>query len=265
LRLLLLGIEYLLQFSGGFHNDAGIFVFAFLFLFAHVLIYTWQVVGLLRACDRYQRSYGGASVFWAVCLGIVASLLFTVSSLFSSAQIVFNPPSEEETHRPRPPAYTLHQEGALIVIRGEFSHGLTREFDSLYLASERITGVILESHGGNTFVGRGVAHIIRKHGLETHVVADCFSACATAFIAGRTRMLGPEGRLGFHQYGIDSDREIPFADAKREQEVDRTAFAAQGIAQEFLAKIFDAPRSEIWIPTAEELLAAGVVHRIAEP
>ena len=75
------------------------------------------------------------------------------------------------------------------------------------------------------------------------------------------RTLGHEAKLGFHQYGIDSRHQIPFADTKREQEVDRAAFALQGISDEFLAKVFEAPRTSLWIPGAEELLRAGVAHR----
>lgn len=264
-RLLLYGCDYLLLYSAIIRTDAGIYILAAQFLTAHILLYVWQIVGLLRACDQYQKDYGSASLFWAVCFGIVVSFVFTASTQFSLVQVAFKKPAGIAQSKPAAPAYQLRHEDTFIVIEGEFTHGLTRELESRYLAAKNVTGVILESHGGNTFVGRGVAHIIRKHGLDTHVVRDCFSACVTAYIAGRTRTLDPAGRLGFHQYRIASAREIPFADIKREQEIDRAAFAAQGIDNAFLEGIFDAPRTEIWIPSAKELLAAGAIHRIGAP
>ena len=78
-----------------------------------------------------------------------------------------------------------------------------------------------------------LARGIQQFGLDTQVESECYSACTIAFIAGRKRTLGKSGRLGFHQYRIDSLHQIPFAEPAREQEKDIARFREQGIAEDF--------------------------------
>lgn len=57
-------------------------------LAVHIGFYIWQLVGLVRACDRYHLSYGSVAVIWAVYFGIIISLIFTGATTFSSYQTV---------------------------------------------------------------------------------------------------------------------------------------------------------------------------------
>ena len=41
-------------------------------------------------------------------------------------------------------------------------------------------------------------------------------------------------------------------------------YEAQGISAGFRAQVFVTPHDGLWFPTIQEMLAAGVVHRISE-
>ncbi len=238
------------------------------FVSLRLLICVWQIVGLARACDRYQRAYGSIATVWAVHLGIVGSLAFACTSVLASAQSVFLEPRAEllssRWERERAAKYdlTLSDDGTVLFLNGSFEGGITKRFAALVEKHRGLRTVILESPGGNTFEGRGVARAIRAHGLDTHVVADCFSACTLAFIAGETRTIGPKGRLGFHQYGLEAQYRLPFVDVAGEQEVDRGTFEARSVRKDFVEKIFEAPHEGLWIPSSGELVEAGVVHAV---
>ena len=90
----------------------------------------------------------------------------------------------------------------------------------------------------------------------------CKSACTTAFIAGGTRILGANGRLGFHQFSVNAANHVPYIDPEAQQKKELEFYTAQNIQPAFLDKIFRAAHSEIWFPTTDELLTSGVVHKI---
>ena len=269
LRTAILGLEGFVLTP--FVEDAftGAILALLFFIVADVVIYIWQVVGVLRACDRYQSSYGSISVVWAIHFGILISLIFTLVGVFTSVQNAFLEREQEllktlwEQERTTEYALTLSEDGAVITLNGSFDFGITRNLKALLRRHPSVKAIVLASPGGNPFEGRGVAKTIRDHGLDSYVFADCFSACTVAFIAGATRILGPEGKLGFHQYGMDADYQVPFVDIISEQNSDREFFRSQKIEDTFLERIFEASHSDLWIPTTNELLAAGVVHRVA--
>ena len=171
-----------------------------------------------------------------------------------------------EQIRIQAPTYVLDlgTNGRVVFLMGEIDHGITKSLEALIVKNPDVTDIVLESRGGSPFEARGVARVIRHHRLDTHVAADCFSACTLAFIAGETRMLGSNGRLGFHGYGLEGRYQVPFANIKREQEIDRQAFELRGVLASFLAKIFTSPISEMWLPSATELQETGVVHSVLD-
>lgn len=239
------------------------------FVAARIIVYIWQIVGLVRACDRYQAAYGSIAAVWAVHFGIVISVTFACTSVLVSVHSVFLDQDEEllssrwERERAGKYELTLSGDGTILYLNGSFEGGITKRLAALIEGRQGLKRMVLTSPGGNTFEGRGVAQIVRAHGFDTHVVADCFSACTIAFIAGENRTLGPEGRLGFHQYGLDARYQVPFVDIAKEQDTDRESFEAQKVKASFLEKVFDAPREELWIPGSGELVEAGVIHAVS--
>ena len=119
--------------------------------------------------------------------------------------------------------------------------------------------MLLDSTGGNIFAGRSMAREIAGAGLATRVEGRCFSACTLAFVAGAPRSLGADGKLGFHGYAFDSAMRVQTFDVGKEEARDRDWMAAQGVAADFLDRVFATPPSELWQPERAELVAAGVI------
>lgn len=268
LRALILFLEGFIRFpSKGGDYDSVIAAVGF-FVVAHVVIYTWQIVGVVRCCDRYLSHYWSTMLVWGAYFGIAVSLLFTFVSVLATFQS--NILKSDETllssiwERERASKYrlTVSGDGTRISLNGSFELGLTKKLNALLQEHPNVTAIVLSSPGGNIYEGRGVAKLMKQHGLDSYVFESCYSACTTAFIAGATRTLGPHGKLGFHSYRVEADYQVPFADPVGEQNYDRKLYNSQKIKDEFLNKIFETPPSELWFPSTEELLEAGVVHRI---
>lgn len=158
--------------------------------------------------------------------------------------------------------FRLSEDGATIYLDGNFEHGMTADLTALLARNDAVAEIVLASEGGNIFEGRGVAGLIEAHGLDTFVKRTCASACTRAFIAGRNRTLARGGRLGFHAYRLDANYPLPFVDIAGEQERDRAFFRARKVKEAFLNLMFAIDGPELWIPSPETLLAAGVATRI---
>ena len=63
-------------------------------------------------------------------------------------------------------------------------------------------------------------------------------------------------------YGLEVDYQVPLIDIAAEQNKDREFYRSQEIKEEFLDRVFAASHTDLWFPSEEELLEAGVVHTI---
>ncbi|NIY77334.1 hypothetical protein HED22_16900 [Thalassospira sp. HF15] len=236
---------------------------AFILVF-HGVVFVWQVVGVLRA-TQHQSSIL-ANIWTVVSYGVIGlCLAFTALSIAASFRALapekFIPVNLTELEDARASQYelTLSPDNTRIHITGIFALGMTQRLAALLDQNPGVTGIVLHSDGGHVYEGRGVGFLIRNRGLDTYVFEACSSACTTAFIGGAKRYLGPNGRLGFHQYKVDLNYPVPLYDIKGQQEKEITFYRNQGIAESFLKQVFLAPHTGIWFPEVEELMEAGVV------
>jgi len=233
------------------------------FVVVKLIIYPWQVVGVLRTCDLRIKSGTGRSWATAAQVALVLSLAATLISTigtYQSLQTFKRNLIIKQTTSPVP-LYSLDliKKNTLIHLRGPFQIGITNRVANLIEQNPEITGIILDSEGGQIYEGRGLARLIRENKLQTFSMDECLSSCTTAFIAGTTRSLGMNARLGFHQYKTYSL--IPSINVKNEQAKDMAIFVKQGVSPEFLEKIFIQPPEDMWWPEIDELVDAGVVHQ----
>ncbi|WP_424948133.1 hypothetical protein [Candidatus Spongiihabitans sp.] len=233
------------------------------FVIVRVMIYPWQIVGVLRACERHIANNTDRA--WAVgAQGVVVlSIIATLAATFSSYQSVLRHQRElRATTVEAAPLYSLRiieNDGAtLIHLRGPLQVGITRHVAKLLAAHPRVGGIILDSGGGRIYEARGLAKLIKDNALATYALNECASSCTTVFIAGARRTLGVGTKLGFHQY--KNYAVMPVIDIDEEQAKDIALFEAQGISSAFLQKIFAQPPDAMWWPEESELLRADVVH-----
>jgi hypothetical protein len=242
--------------------------FALYFLTFHFLMFGWQVKGVMGSCDHYLQEFGSSSVALAVNMGIALNLLITLIVVSGTYQALFIHSDRMER---RPPglkqnllgdySLTLAADNTQILLKGDFRIGITQELVSLIIKTLSVKTIVLDSGGGRVTEGRGVAKAIAKHKLNTYVSNRCSSACITAFLGGVVRVLGKNGKLGFHQFVLDGPYTLPNSSATSAQSVDLEFYAGQGVSSRFLEKAFQAPHTDIWYPKPVELLESGVIHK----
>ncbi len=235
------------------------------FLGINVAIYAWQVRGVWRASERALLDY--ANSLWV--RGAQGIVLLSLIGVFGQALEVVRLGHLRHGPPPAPdartePAYVLELsgDGSVVQLTGAIHFGVTRDLGVLLEQHPMVRTLDLDSDGGLVSEGRGVARLIARYGLATHVRANCSSACTLAYMSGVQRHLGPRARLGFHSYRLDSPYLPIFIDPAEELRKDLVLFRSRGIEPAFLERVFATPHTDMWFPTHDELLSAGVVHEI---
>ena len=234
--------------------------------FVCLVVYPWQIIGLWRSCNRHIEVYGKR--FWArtaqvlVVLGIIGTLL-NLNSYWPTYESLFRLAFVKDEFG----SYTLKLEknGTLIHLQGGLGFGVSKEISKILKKNPRIEGIILDSIGGRIYEGRELAKLISTYGLDTYSLKGCYSAATTAFIAGENRFLGMEANLAFHQYQMDYEGVDAFVNIEEEQAKDLLLFQQQGIKSEFTERLFETSHDDLWYPTVDEMLDAGVIHGIVNP
>ncbi len=237
-------------------------------ILAFLVVFPWQVLGLIRSCERYLADYGnqlvGKLVQLTVVLGTLAAIVATIGAFQKigarQSDLEFGRQWEQATAR----VYDISMvPGTRIArLKGDIQNGTTRKLEQWLQSRPEVEGLILESTGGRVYEGRGVARIIEQRGLDTYSLEGCFSACTTAFIAGNKRYLGEHARLGFHQYKLDSNKSFGYLDSDEEQEKDVVFYRRMGIDEAFLEQVFDKPENDMWFPPLAALLKYRVIHAV---
>ncbi len=160
-----------------------------------------------------------------------------------------------------PHVLRLVNNGTEIVLSGGFDAGASAAFRSLLDASPEVRTIDLNSIGGRVAEANQVRDLIAARHLATYVAGSCLSACTAAFLGGNPRLLGPRGRLGFHEYVVPGRSADPDSFINN---VGRKAMVDAGVDAEFAATAFSTPNSGLWQPDAARLLAAGVATRTVD-
>ena len=148
-------------------------------------------------------------------------------------------------------------------------------FDHPEINTLRVTGP-----GGYGPAGRAISAYLVEHGINTEAFGECASACARIFLGGKSRILAPGGTLGFHRPWIVKEREKRLYEANRveekwEDEFDYVTMIYDVAMQDmlegikfmrsrdvdigFILKIYSTSSYDMWEPSREELLEAGVL------
>ncbi len=235
-----------------------------------LLIYPWQVIGLLRSSDHHFLQQRKSHITRAVYLVVILSIGYTFFYVIGTLQTVFIFKNDMDSYarlvEQSGYSLTVSDDGKQVTVAGALDIGITRDLNTSLETNPDVVRIVLDSPGGQIYQGRGIAQIIRTLELDTYVENTCSSACVTAFIAGRERSIAPGAKLGFHQYRFDPTQTrqiIPlYASLQSEQEKDLQLFRDQGVKAEFLQRVFERSAHEMWYPDVDLLLDMQVVHEI---
>ncbi len=245
----------------------------FSLVITRLIIFPWQLVGLLRASDKDYQKHGNINKTRLIQLLMVLAIAYVLSysiSLIQSA--TYNKKQHELAaeyiqfqQQDKNYKLSLRNNSTQLVISGEIEIGITKAVSNILKKNPQISSIALNSIGGHIYEGRGLSKLFTRQGLDTYVYKQCSSACTTAFSGGRKRFLGSTGKLGFHQYKLDLQkhkRSVGFHDASAEQVRDLELFKSRGIESNFLEKIFNEGSDSMWFPSHTELITAKVIDGV---
>ncbi len=248
-------LTYVLLESSGVDEESSIIYFHILnaLICFNLIVFIWQIVGLWRAAQNYIRNRG--RVAWA---RLAQVLIFLVSiynialipALVDSAKISLG------LDDIRDPKITLNADKSEIIIDGHIAFGLTKKLELELNSAPNVWLVRLNSDGGYALEGRRLHFFIKGRQLSTYTETGCFSACTDAFIAGRERILKTGSQLGFHQSWFTG---MPYRWIKGEDEKTKRLFLEAGIKKDFVEKAFSISGDDMWFPSLQELIEAGVI------
>ena len=233
---------------------------------ALAIVYPWQIIGLWRSANRHAEET--KKVFWpgavkvTVVLGFFATLGH-LSSLWPVYKDIYQLGFGKDEYGDY--RVELIEDGKLIHLKGSLGFGISKEVNKLIAKNHNVEGIILDSIGGRVYEGRKLSKIILIHSLDTYTLTSCYSACGTAFISGNKRYLAKGANLAFHQYRQMAESFEPYVDMPSEQKKDLMIYQRRGISQDFIDRMFKAKQDDLWYPTVDEMLDAGVVHEVVNP
>ncbi|WP_157599994.1 hypothetical protein [Saccharospirillum impatiens] len=195
---------------------------------------------------------------------LVGLVCFALLAAVAANALKGNSPDDE-----RLPRYdlALSHSGKLIHLTGYIDFGVTQALATLLAQEDQATHLRLQSQGGLIAEARGLVRLVEEFGLTTSASGDCASACTLVFIAGQTRYLEPEARLGFHRYAQQSPvmEFLMKQDPVVEQQRDLNLFRRVDVDEAFLARIMETSHQQMWYPTISELFSSGVVNALGLP
>jgi len=217
----------------------------------------WQIGGCWRAARNHirktERSFWARVVQVLLVLGVMQAIVqWTVAAPAIVEYVKIASRTEDFTEY----TITLLGDGDEVKISGHLAFGIDREFKSVLQDNPDIWIIHLDSTGGRLDPARKTRDIIEQYGLATYVPNQCHSACLLLFMAGSTRILNMDGKLGFHRYrfpGAEDD------EISQEISIDKAYFERRGLRNEFLERAFQTESSQFWFPTIDELIANGVI------
>lgn len=245
------------------YEPAGILILLGVIWAVLIVLLVWQIVGLWRSAARRAEEQFKLqqSAFWARAAQVMAVIgvlqfgaSFTNTGLPQFAElsrIVFqnDPDIPDATLR-------ISDDARILVLSGGIKYGLASQVETLLKAAPSITGLLLSSPGGRVAEAEKVFDLVRNRGLDTFVSDECASACTLVFVAGRNRLVGLRGLLGFHgsYFPGMTAAELQAANAEWAQ-----LYQSAGLTPEFLDRALQIPPEEMWYPTQAELRQAGVI------
>lgn len=235
----------------------------------HFTIYLWQIIGTWRCSKKYINN---GKKFWAriVRVIIIISTLFIVPRYLRLNKL--QEANFEEISKLDYKIDIVEKESKIHLIGG-MKFGLSKEIQKLLDNNEKITGIIIDSHGGLIYEGYKLAEIIEKYNLNTYSIIECSSAATIAFIAGKERYISNETKMGFHNpFSILEIRKdihlnaIETNTARKQNKFSKSDYLKylqkHGVTNNFIDKLENLSSKDLFYPTINELIESNIINGI---
>jgi hypothetical protein len=233
----------------------------YLLFVAFIIVATlWQLVGIWRSADNHKGR--GGSGFWAgfakfaVVIGLLRTFGEMGTTILPAATEMVKIAAGDKEMASR--QIRVLRNASEVEVSGTIGYGLTDELVKVLDAHPTVTTLHLNSNGGRVLEAQKLRDVIAERNLRTYTSTECASACVLAFMAGSERLLGPKGKIGLHSFSVGSNS-VSTADYSAEYAFART----RHIDTSLLEKGFATSPASMWYPTAQELLNANLVTRLA--
>gem|GEM_PF-829315 len=236
---------------------AGSFIVSFCIAY---LIWLWAMVGLARSAARHQSRGGSGLVAVLAQLSVGFSILVMVVKLFNSQipqlQEFFLIASGNDSMAKV--KITRSVKGDMLALRGTLGEGSSDSFVEFIKTSPQVNTVILNSPGGRLLEAQKIADLLKTKGLDTYVEEQCASACTYIFLAGKDRAATPNAQIGFHQPNFPG---VHGREKEQATQAMLNRYRQASLPEQFIERIGRTSSDDMWYPSREELLEAGVITR----
>jgi hypothetical protein len=170
-----------------------------------------------------------------------------------------------------------------IIVTGTIENGDARKFQNYWKenAYDSFNFIVsLDSPGGSLMDGVEIGQFLRKVGAHTEVRrysaevpgqyrdelpgAQCYSACALAFMGGVEREVGDGGKLGFHQfYGGNSSSTTEAMETSQYVSALIAGYLREmGAKPELFELLSGTSPSNMFVPSLEQIAALNIVPQL---
>lgn len=260
-----IGISFLVLFGAMIAKDAygdtplrWVALITLTFLCSSLLIWLWSSVGVWRSASRRSRTGSGRG--WAIAAQI--TVLLGVLGHLNNLKLIMLPEIRElglmalGLDPIGKAVVRLSSDGRTVYFSGGLRTGAADQVEQILQAAPQAHLLVLDSYGGRIAEAKILAHVVKAHGMDTHVERFCASACTYVLLAGKHRTAAPNARIGFHQPSFAG---LGPAILRGETKKMLDYYRAAGLPESFVQRIGITPASSLWFPTQRELQAANVV------
>jgi hypothetical protein len=217
----------------------------------------WWGRGVMLSAQRWVVAERSLIVALIACMAGFGSVMLALSDLVETEKQYFLTDFVtimlDADHKPQ---VNYDTSANRIILDGELGFGATSRVRKMLDAYPQARSIELKSYGGRTAEGFGLLMLIAERHLETYVRAECMSACVVAYIGGGQRYVASGARFGLHRSGF------PWQAGGDGLNSTDNAFARimriSGVDEAFIARGMQPSIREIYLPTSEEVLAAGL-------
>ena len=156
-------------------------------------------------------------------------------------------------------------DGATLHLVGAIEAGVAKALRLKLQSNPGVKRLVLSSTGGSIIEGVALAHLVTRHGLETHVEFVCASACTLPFLRGKMRTVSRDAGLGFHS---SSGGFVDFARVKANRggnALMRDFYRQANVDAEIIERAVATAPEDFWFPEAAQLKSGNVVAALLAP